>query len=116
MQTRTITKENGTWYINLNIGSGDVMQRIPFRKGADFGLDLIAEGKTELLISFDTKPFDGALELTLLKPRPREEGGGGYYMLHYFRGKRVDHELVLNAAIEYVFGGIPEKIYLRKEA
>lgn len=115
MQTRAITKENGTWYINLNVGDGDVMQKIPFRKGADSGLDLLADGKSKLLISFDTEPFEHAVELILLKPRPREEGGGGYYLLEYYRGVRVNHELVLNAAIEYVFGTVPPKIYLRKE-
>ncbi|MDB5197630.1 MAG: hypothetical protein JWP88_2001 [Flaviaesturariibacter sp.] len=115
MQTRALIKENGTWYINLNIGDGDVMQKIPFRKGADIGLDLLAAGKERLLVSFDTTPFENAIELELLRLRPRGEGGGGYYLLRQFGGREVNLELVLNAAIEYVFGSLPKRIFLRQE-
>jgi hypothetical protein len=115
MHTREFRKENGVWYINLNVGSGDIMQKIPLRKGADAGLDIMANGKNYILISYDTKPFDGSYELELIKERPRDEGGGGYYFLKTYRQKQVNLELVLNAAIEYVFGKVPEKIYFRQE-
>lgn len=115
VQTREFRKENGVWYINLNVGQGDIMQKIPLRKGADAGLDIMAGGGSVIHISYDTKPFEGASMLELLKPRPREDGGGGYYFLKTYKNTTVNLELVLNHTIEYVFGNIPEKIWFRKE-
>lgn len=114
MQTRSFIKEKNIWYINLNIGDGDVIQKISFRKVADVALEMLAEGKERLLISFDTKPFEGAEMLELLRLHPMEEGGGGYYYLKHYKRRQVNQELVLNAAIEYVFGKIPDRIYLKK--
>ena len=115
MHTREFRKENGVWYINLNVGAGDIMQKIPLRKGADAGLDIMANGLNVIRISYDTKPFEGASLLELVKERPREDGGGGYYFLKTYNGVDVNLDLVLNAAIEYVFGRVPERIWFRKE-
>jgi hypothetical protein len=115
MHTREFRKENGTWFINLNAGSGDVMQKIPLRKGADQGLDMMANGKPYIHITYDTKPFEGADVLVLIKVRDRADGGGGYYLLKTYKRREINLELVLNAAIEYVFGKVPEVIYFRQE-
>jgi hypothetical protein len=115
MHTREFRKENGTWYINLNAGTGDIMQQIPLRKGADKGLDLMANGRSSIRITYSEKPFNGADVLQLIKERPRTEGGGGYYLLKTYRQREINLELVLNAAIEYVFGKIPGIIYFRQE-
>jgi hypothetical protein len=115
VQTREFKKENGIWYINLNVGEGDIMQKIPLRKGADAGLDIMANGGSLIRISYDTKEFEGAALLELVKPRPREDGGGGYYFLKIYKDTEVNLDLVLNHTIEYVFGKVPEKIWFRKE-
>ncbi len=81
--------------------------------GADTMLDIIAQGRREVTVTLDTEPFERADELRLVR---LAEGDGGYYFMPSFEGKEVNHEMWLCGVTEFVFGGMPERIFVREEA
>lgn len=116
MQTHRFYKEeHGGWYIDLPdyLEQGGAKGDLAMVAGADTMLDIIAQGRREVTITLDTEPFEGADELHLVR---LAEMDGGYYFLRSFEGKEVNHEMWLCGVTEFVFGGMPERIFLREEA
>jgi len=117
MQTHTFLKEHDQWFIYLPeyIAGGGTKADLQMVEGADAMLDMIADGKDRVIITLDTTLFNGADELTLLELCDPIVGGG-YYMLHSFEGKTIMQQMWLCAVTEFVFGYMPDKIFIRREA
>lgn len=117
MQTHKFYKENfGSWYIDLPLylEQGGSKGDLAMVAGADTMLDVIAEGRDRVIVSMDTQPFANADELVLLR-LCEPSMGGGYYLMQSFEGRLINQEMWLCGVTEFVFGGMPEKIYVKKE-
>lgn len=114
MKQHRFVRENGEWYIDLPqyLEQGGSKGDLQMVSGADTMLDIIAEEKDEVALAIDTKPFGGADEL-LLTERCDPILGGGYYHMKQFENKIVDKDLWLCDVTRFVFGDIPERIYVR---
>lgn len=116
MKTHTFYKEScGGWYIDLPeyIEQGGSKGDLAMVAGADTMLDIVANGNNRVTITMDAMPFEGADELMLLR-HCEPSMGGGYYLMSSFEGKPVNQEMWLCAVTEFVFGGMPELIYVKK--
>lgn len=116
MKQHSFVKEFGGWYIDLPeyLEGGGSKADLAMVAGADTLLDLIAEGKESVTLSMDTKPFKGSDELILLRLCDSSTGGGDYFMKTY-AGQPINQELWLCDVTLFVFGDMPEKIFIRKE-
>jgi hypothetical protein len=115
MDTYRFIKEGRDWYIDLpeyleNGGSKADLQMV---EGADKMLDYISEGKNTVMLSIDRITFTGSDELRLIE-RCDPFVGGGYYNLQTFEGKELNQTMWLCAVTEYVFGDLPEQIFIKR--
>ena len=115
MQTHKFIREHGGWYIHLPayLEQGGSKGDLAMVAGADTMLDIMAEGKDEVTIALDTAPFDQADRLQLVEVC-EPAMGGGYYILHTYNGKPLAHRMWLCDVTLFVFGSLPEDIYVKK--
>ena len=116
MQTHTFIKEsNGDWFIDLPayIANGGLKGDLQMVAGADTMLDVIANGNNTVTITMADEPFDNADVIELLEVCDPLVGGG-MYLLKSFEGKSVMQEMWLCAVTEFVFGYLPEKIFVKR--
>jgi hypothetical protein len=110
-------EKNGIeWYVDLpgyieNGGSPGELQMV---EGADTMLEIMSEGKREVMLTISTERFDRSDELTL-KERCGPMKGGAYYFMKEFEGKQINLTMWLCQVIEFVFGEIPSNIFMRRE-
>jgi hypothetical protein len=81
--------------------------------GADTMLDIIAETENEVTLQINTEFFDGADELVLTELCDPILGGG-YYHMKKFENKSVNKDLWLCDVTRFVFGNIPDRIYIKR--
>src|SRR5262245_60968562 len=115
MNTYRFVKEGRDWYIDLPefIEQGGSKGDLQMVEGADTMLDMISGNGQPVTLLIEEQNFNGADMLYLLE-RCDPYIGGGYYMLPVFEGKEINQKMWLCAVIEFVFGGIPEKIFIKK--
>jgi hypothetical protein len=104
-------EENGNWYVVLPEWTGEKAE-LQMVMGADTMLDKLANGEKEVELKISLEPFDNALHLRLLK-----EGqilGGGDYILEKYNGEDINLDVWLCEVTRFVFGFIPDNIYLEK--
>jgi hypothetical protein len=108
-------KEGSGWYIDLPeyLEQGGNKGDLAMVAGADTMLDIMAEEKESVEIQLDTKTFNNADLLELVEVC-EPAMGGGYYVLHTYNGKRINHRMWLCAVTNFVFGHLPERIYVKK--
>jgi len=82
--------------------------------GADKMLDLAAGAANAVTLRLSETPFDGADRLDLVEKCDPYIGGGNYFIKHY-EGQEVNQELWLCQVTEFVFGGLPAQIFVKKE-
>ena len=92
-----------------NGGSKGDLQMV---EGADTMLDIISEGAEEISLVLDRAPFPGSDKL-ILTERCEPYIGGGYYNLPTFEGKGLNKTMWLCAVTEYVFGDLPNEIFIK---
>ena len=116
MQTHAFIKEPAGWYIDLPefIVQGGSKGDLQMVDGADSMLDMIAGGRDSVTLIIAEEPFDGADRMDLTE-KCDPYIGGGYYLLRSWEGRPVMHTLWLCAVTEYVFGYLPEKIFIKRE-
>jgi hypothetical protein len=118
MQTHTFIKEStGDWFIDLPeyLANGGAKGDLQMVAGADTMLDVIANGAKEVTITMDDEPFENADELKLLELCDPVIGGG-IYLFESFEGKKVMQQMWLCAVTQFVFGYMPEKIFVKRVA
>lgn len=81
--------------------------------GADTMLAIMAAEQASITLMFDDKAFEGADKVILLEKCDPYIGGGNYTMPQW-EGKAVNQRLWLCAVTEFVFGYIPEVIFVKR--
>ncbi|SRR5258705_13993397 len=114
MKQHRFVREGKGWYIDLPgyLEEGGNKGDLEMVSGADTMLNIIAEGKDEVTLQIDTSPFEDSDEL-LLTELCDPILGGGYYHMKQFENKEVNKDLWLCDVTRFVFGDIPQKIYIR---
>ena len=115
MLTHTFIKEPSGWYIDLPdyIEQGGSKADLAMVAGADDMLDLMAEGSTRVTVQIDTVPFEGGEVVELVEVCDAAMGGG-YYVMPVYQQKPINRRMWLCDVTDYVFGNLPEKIFVRK--
>ena len=115
MKQHRFVREDGRWYIDLPefLAQGGNKADLEMISGADTMLNLIAEEKNEVTLQIDTETFEDANEL-LLTGLCAPILGGGYYHMNQFENKEVNQDLWLCDVTRFVFGDIPQKIYVKR--
>lgn len=116
MKVYRFIKEDDKWFMDLPqfIEAGGNKADLQMVEGADTMLDLMAENKNEvkLRLSQDEIPEADLLEL---KERCDPSVGGGYYIMDVYEGRKVELLMWLCGVTEWVFGELPERIFVRRE-
>ena len=111
----SFVKEDRQWYIDLPgyLAHGGNKADLQMVEGADVLLNFMAHGKKIVTLQLDRAPFEGAdvLKLVELCDAPK---GGGYYIMHTFRKQAIEKRIWLCDVTLFVFGDMPECIYIRK--
>jgi hypothetical protein len=108
-------REGQEWYIDLPeylVGGGSKGD-LQMVQGADSMLDMISGGVAEVSLLLDRVYFSGSDKLVLTE-RCDPYIGGGYYYLQTFEGKEINKTMWLCAVTEYVFGDLPEEIFIKR--
>ncbi|MBS1566889.1 MAG: hypothetical protein JST39_21085 [Bacteroidetes bacterium] len=95
------------------IAQGGKKEALQMVEGADTMLDIISMGADNVTISMSTGFFEGADRLELVEIC--DPGiGGGYYMLPSFEDRPVSQRMWLCGVTNFVFGYLPEEIFIRR--
>lgn len=115
VNTHSFIKEDKQWFIDLPdyLNQGGSKKDLEMIDGVDELLTQVAGSKKKVTLILDTNPFDGAdlLELIEMCEAPK---GGGYYLMHSCNNYLVNKRLWICDILLFVFGDLPEKIYLKK--
>jgi hypothetical protein len=109
--------KNGTdWFIDLPeyIEQGGNAGDLQMVDGADTILDLMANRGTTVVLNISEEPFEGA-DMLILTEKCDPAIGGGYYHMENCNGKPVNQRMWLCQVTEFVFGSLPERIFVKQE-
>lgn len=114
-RTFTFYKEDDCWYIDLPqyLRQGGDKKDLQLRAGTDKLLKRFARGRVRVTLAIDTEPFEGADLLELAELRHDEKGGAIYRMESLNGQRQVANFWICDIAL-FVFGDMPEKIYIRE--
>lgn len=114
IKTYTFEKnENNKWFVvlpeflELYPGHEGELQMV---FGADTMLDIIAQGEDKVHLTLSLEEFEGCDVLNKMHDTP--EVGGAMYVMPKYKGFEYNLEMWLCGVTEFVFGHLPEKIYL----
>jgi hypothetical protein len=114
MNTHTFIKEKKGWYLNLESDLEEFNHTdMALMEGSNYLLDLISNGQPKVTVSLDTEPFEKAVELKLIEICDTPSGGG-YYEVRNDQGKLLRDKVWVCDVPLFVFGDIPDSIYIRK--
>jgi hypothetical protein len=115
MKEHKFIKEGREWYIDLPeyLATGGSKGDLQMVEGADTMLDIISEGATEVSLLLDRVSFFDSDKLVLTE-RCEPYIGGGYYNLQTFEGKEINKTMWLCSVTEYVFGDLPDEIFIKR--
>ncbi|WP_242696544.1 DUF6717 family protein [Longitalea luteola] len=116
MKTYRFIKTNGEWFIDLPeyIEQGGSAGDLQMVLGADTMLDIMAGKASSIELTLGEEPFEGADEL-ILTERCDPVIGGGYYLMKTYKGQPINKTMWLCQVTEFVFGSLPERIFVRQE-
>lgn len=115
MNSYTFIKKDGNWQLqfsNHTYKEGSDTY-ILLAEGADTMLNLLSAGENEVSVLMEKEPFENA-DVLELQQTCEPFLTGGYYLLHEYNGKVIDHSMWLSDVPKVVFGTLPEKIYFKK--
>jgi len=114
MKVYRFVKEGRDWYIDLPeyLAQGGSRGDLQMVEGADAMLDVIAEKQLEVNFILRREYFEGAVLLVLIE-RCDPYIGGGYYLLESLEGKEYNKKMWLCGVTEFVFGELPNEIFLK---
>jgi len=116
MKTYKFIKTDDDWFIDLPeyIEQGGAQGDLQMVDGADTMLDVMAENSDSVSLTISTEPFEGADELVLTE-KCDPLIGGGYYLMKTHKGKAINQRMWLCQVTEFVFGDLPDRIFVRQE-
>ncbi|BAV05725.1 hypothetical protein SAMN05421788_108129 [Filimonas lacunae] len=103
------TPEN-RWYIDLPEWTESI-SALEMVEGADTMLDKASNNTNECFLELGLEPFENA-DVVVLAESLQDSVGGGYYFMETYKGEKIDHTMWLCEVTEFVFGHLPEKIYI----
>ena len=109
-------KNEVEWFVDMPeyLEKGGSIGDLEMVEGADKMLDIMAEGKKEVILNISTEKFENSDQLNL-KEKFSPLKGGGYYFMQEFEGKEINLTMWLCGVIEFVFGEVPANIFVRRE-
>lgn len=115
MEKHRFYKEGASWYIDLPLylEQGGSLGDLQMVQGADKMLDLMAGGRNEVVLHISTAPFEGSYELEMTQ-KCEPYIGGAYYILKKYEGQNINQHMWLCQVTEFVFGNLPNRIYIKK--
>jgi hypothetical protein len=75
---------------------------------------MMAGPASDVTLRISEQDFDGADKLTLIEKCDPFLGGGNYMMKEY-EGKEINQMLWLCQVTEFVFGYLPQEIFVKRE-
>lgn len=116
MKPYKFIKTGQDWYIELPefLEQGGSIGDLQMIDGADKMLDMMAGNKNSVIVYLAGEQFDGADLLTLTEKCDPYIGGGNY-MMKYYEGQEINRSMWLCQVTEFVFGGIPQQIFVKRE-
>ena len=116
METYLFVKNGDDWFIDLPeyIEQGGNAGDLQMVDGADSMLDIMAERGTSVVLNISEEPFEGA-DVLVLTEKCDPSVGGGYYLMEKYNGKTINHRMWLCQVTEFVFGKLPERIFVKQE-
>jgi hypothetical protein len=116
VQCYAFIRQNGDWYIDLPeyLSAGGKREDLQMVAGADELLDLYAKEHASVLMHIDMLPFEGADHLHLLEAEGQMTEGGACYTVYSVDGRSLHPQIWLCNVLLFVFGKIPEDIYIKK--
>lgn len=115
MKQHHFYRENGGWYIDLPayLEEGGSKGDLAMVAGANTMLEVMASDAIDVMLLIDEQPFEGADELLRTEVCEPSMGSGCYWMQHFER-KRVAQSMWLCDVTNFVFGYLPNKIYVKR--
>jgi hypothetical protein len=103
-------EHNNRWYVDLPewAGSKDELEMI---MGADDMLNIISQGEDTILLTISLEPFEGSNTLKKIEDTPGI--GGAFYLMESYKGLEYNLKLWLCEVTRFVFGIIPENLYIK---
>ena len=101
---------NNRWYVDLPewTGSKDELEMI---MGADDMLNIISQGEDTILLTISLEPFEESNTLEKIEDTPGI--GGAFYLMKSYKGLEYNLKLWLCEVTRFVFGIIPENLYIK---
>lgn len=99
------------WYVDIPEWEGEKAD-LEMVAGADIMLNYMAEGSDKVRLMFSEEPQENFDTLVLQFETP--EVGGGYYYMGTYNGIEIKQAMWLCDVTKYVFGKMPETIYVKK--
>jgi len=100
----------GSWYIDLPEWT-DGIEALQMVEGADTMLDTVSNYGRECYLELSDMPFEGA-DVLVLQESLQDSITGGIYLMPYYKGNEINHQMWLCGVTEFVFKALPEKIYV----
>lgn len=115
MKSYQFIKTGRDWFIDLPeyLEQGGSKGDLQMVDGADTMLDMMAEGNDTVSLYVSRDAFDGA-DLLVLTEKCDPYIGGGYYLMKNYEGQEINKNMWLCQVTEFVFGDIPEQIYVKR--
>ena len=115
METHRFYKDGMSWYIDLPsyLEQGGSLGDLQMVDGADEMLEMMAAGEGDVEIQISTEPFPGA-DLLEMSEKCDPYIGGAYYLLKHYEGQAINQRMWLCQVTEFVFGVLPERIYIKR--
>ncbi len=111
MRIFTFNKEQlNRWFVDLPEWTGSKSE-LEMIMGADDMLNIISQGESKVFLNISLEPFDGCDILEKIEDTPGI--GGAYYMMKSYKGIEYNLKLWLCEVTRFVFGNLPEKIYIK---
>jgi len=116
MKPYKFIKTGHDWYIDLPefLEQGGSIGDLQMVDGADKMLDMMAGNKSSIILHIDREQFEGADKLTLTE-KCDPYVGGGYYIMEQYEGQEINRTMWLCQVTEFVFGDIPQQIFVKRE-
>ena len=116
MKLYRFLKTGQDWHIDLPefLEQGGSHGELQMVEGADKMLDMMAENGNTVTLNISTEKFDGA-DMLLLTEKCAPYIGGGYYIMKQYEGQEVNRTMWLCQVTAFVFGDIPQQIYIKRE-
>ena len=115
IKTYKFLKSGPDWYIDLPefLAQGGSYGDLQMVDGADKMLDIMAENASSVLLEISREEFEGS-DVLVLTEKCDPYIGGGYYLLKNYEGQEISRTMWLCQVTAFVFGDIPEKIYVKR--